>query len=121
MSMVAQIMQGIEIAKKNLGDLLLTATLRHQTGSTYLSGTYTPATVDVPVQLVIDQFTKEDRERQDFQETDIKVSVFNNADQTLEVDYKDKILLNGVLYNIQVLNPAFVGNVKALFELVLRK
>ncbi len=121
MSMVAQVMEGIKIAKANLGDLLLSATLKHKTGETYVGGTYTPTEDDVPIQIVIDQFTFEDRQMEDFRESDLKVSVFNNDAQDLVIDFSDKILLNGVRYDIVRLEPQYVGTVKAVYEVVLRK
>ena len=121
MSMVTQIMGAIKTAKANLGDLLIEAVLQKVTGKTYVNGTYVPTTVNVPIELVVDRFSIEERMAEGFKETDLKVSVFNNDEQTLVIDPMDKVLLDGETYGILSVDPAYVGPIKALFELKLRK
>ena len=121
MSMSTQIMKAINTAKVNLGDLVRQATLQKVNGTTYVNGTYVPNTSAVPIELVIDRFSIEERMAEGFKETDLKVSVFNNDSQDLVIDPTDKILLDGSTYGILSVDPAYVGSIKALFELKLRK
>jgi len=121
MSMTTQIMGAIRTAKVNLGDLLRQATLQRVNGTTYVGGTYVPNTSAVPIELVVDRFSIEERMAEGFKETDLKVSVFNNDSMDLIIDPMDKILLDGETYGILSVDPAYVGPIKAVFELKLRK
>lgn len=119
--MSAQITKAIKVAKANLGDLVLSASLKRVTGQSYVDGTYTPIETSTPVDLVVDKFSYNEMQSGEFKETDMKVSVFNNDAGDLSITTDDRIVLDSIQYSVYKVDPARVGPVIPLFEVVLRR
>jgi hypothetical protein len=119
--MAAQVLKALKVAQANLGDLLRDVTLKRKTGEVYANGTYTPTEVDVSAKMAIDAFSYQEKESGLFKETDVKASIFNNDAGDLVVTTDDHIVLDGIRYSVYRVNPAYVGGIVAVYEVILRR
>lgn len=113
----------IKIAKANLGDLLREHTLKKASGKTYdtATGRYTTTYVDLTVEGVPDKFSFQEMQAEDFVQTDVKMIIFNDDNNSLTITTDDALLMDGVQYAIRKVDPVFVGGFKPMFQLALRK
>lgn len=123
MSLSDQVLAGIRIARANLGDLLVKATLIRVTGPKVYdtaTGKYTVPTEEVEVDGFVDKFSFMELQAQDFNQTDIKFVVFN-TENDLNVSTTDSIKFAGITRSIIAVKPEYVGVYKPVIALTLRK
>lgn len=123
MSLSDQVLAGIRIARVNLGDLLVKASLIRVTGPKVYNtstGTYTVPTETIEVDGFVDKFSFSELQAQDFLQTDVKFVVFNTENE-LNITTADSIEFAGVRRSIIAVKPEYVGIYKPVIALTLRK
>lgn len=122
MSLAQQVNQAINTAKAALGDLVVAGTLREVTGRTYDTGTglYTDTVVDHPVEVAPDKFSYTDEQSGQFEQTDIKMILFN-PNNDLFPTTKHQLILSTGTFNILKSDPSYAGSFIPAWTLVLRK
>ena len=125
MSLANVICNAVKIAKANLGDLVVQAVLRRTTGKTYdtATGRYESTTVNRDLEVAPDKFTYTEMNAADFNQTDVKLTVFN-PDNDIEISTDDQIMypaVGGALYSVWKVLPEHVGGYKPVIAVVLRK
>lgn len=121
MSIAGAIDQAIKVAKRNMGDLLVSMTLKVPGSTTYVGGVKTTTYNDVTVEGVPDKFSYHEMQAEDFVQSDLKYVIFNNAAGTLDPKTDCQLVIDGVAYQIRKVDPTKVGGFTVVFTLVLRK
>lgn len=122
MSFAGAIDEALRIARRNLGDAIVQATLHRVESKTYDSatGTYSSSPSEIAIDGVIDQFTFLEQSAEDYQATDVKFSIFNpNNDIVIEI--QDEITLHEVKYRVHRVKPVYIGGRRPLITVILKK
>lgn len=121
MSLAQVIIEGIRVARSNLGDLIEKATLVTVT-KTYdtTQGKNVESKSEVEVEIVRDKFTWVEQQAPGFQETDVKVLMFN-PNNDIEVDANARLVLDDTTLHVKKVDPSWVGGYKPVITLVLRR
>jgi hypothetical protein len=105
-----------------MGDLVRSGTLKATVGKVYDSaaGAYITTSTDTAIEGVIDKFTFNEQQAEDFVQSDLKFVVFNPTND-LAVSVADYIVLDGVQYTIRKIDATYLGSMRPVITLVLRK
>lgn len=121
MSLASAVDRAVRIARMNLGDTICIAQYARPTVAHYdtLNGTKESSTVTIDVEYVVDKFSYQELQSGQYQETDIKIVVFNSKnDLTFQV--KEFIHMDGVKRPIFKAMPNKIGPYTPVWSLVLR-
>lgn len=123
MSMATVVNQAIQIAKKNLGDLVVAGTLKQNITNVYDpdTGGYVKTADETPIEMTVDKFNYMEMQAADFSQSDLKVIVFNTIGIDLNISTADYITFNEIEYAVRSVNPVYVGNIVSVYEVALRK
>lgn len=120
MSLASTTIQAVRIAKIALGDLVTTTTLRSLVSRDYVDGEYRITSVDKTVEVAVDKFTFHEQQLEKYQQTDVKLIVFNlNNDITISM--QDQIIWNARELNVIEATPVYAGSTIPVWTVVLRK
>lgn len=122
MSLASAVNEAIIAAKAGLGDLVISAIHKKVTSKTYnaAAGKYEAVTTDIAVEGVADTFSFVEQQALDFNQSDVKFSVFNPGND-LEFSTEDKFVLYDVEMQIIRIHFVYVGGFRPMITLVLRK
>lgn len=120
MSNVSTIVKGIESAKKALGDLVFTTTLRKVGSSTYDSSTgkVTPAETLPTIEMSVTSFTFKEIDETNVRSDDLKGVIFTTSQV---IDTEDVVVVGGIDYKIRAVQRHMAGNTLVAYEVHLRK
>ena len=108
-------------AKGKLGSLVIQATLKTVGVASYnaASGVKSIATTDKSIDVVVDKFAFNEIDGEQVKSSDVKLVMFNNDDMVPSLS--DKVVLNGVTYDLISVNPVQAGSKVIIFMLQLRR
>ena len=108
-------------AKGKLGSLVIQATLKTAGVASYnaASGVKSIATTDKSIDVVVDKFAFNEIDGEQVKSSDVKLVMFNNDDMVPSLS--DKVVLNGVTYDLISVNPVQAGSKVIIFMLQLRR
>ena len=108
-------------AKGKLGSLVIQATLKVANVPTYnaASGVKSTTSTDKSIDVVIDKFAFNEIDGEQVKSSDVKLVMFNNDDTVPSLS--DKVVLNGVTYDLINVNPVQAGSKVIIFMLQLRR
>ena len=108
-------------AKGKLGSLVIQATLKTATVASYnaASGVKSIATTDKSIDVVVDKFAFNEIDGEQVKSSDVKLVMFNNDDTVPSLS--DKVVMNGVTYDLINVNPVQAGSKVIIFMLQLRR
>lgn len=108
-------------AKGKLGSLVIQATLKTAGVASYnaASGVKSAATTDKSIDVVVDKFAFNEIDGEQVKSSDVKLVMFNNDDTVPSLS--DKVVLNGVTYDLINVNPVQAGSKVIIFMLQLRR
>lgn len=108
-------------AKGKLGSLVIQATLKVANAPTYnaASGVKSTTSIDKSIDVVIDKFAFNEIDGEQVKSSDVKLVMFNNDDTVPSLS--DKVVLNGVTYDLINVNPVQAGSKVIIFMLQLRR
>ena len=109
-------------AKGKLGSLVIQATLKTAGVASYnaASGVKSTATTDKSIDVVVDKFAFNEIDGEQVKSSDVKLVMFNNDDDTVP-SLSDRVVLNGVTYDLINVNPVQAGSKVIIFMLQLRR
>ena len=121
MSLAGIVQKAIKIAKRNLGDVVATTTYSYPATSDYdvSQGSTDVTWASAQIEYVVDKFTFEELQSGQYQETDVKITVFN-PEGTLNFQIKEFVLLDGKALPIFRAIPIKVGAYTPVWSLILR-
>ena len=108
-------------AKGKLGSLVIQATLKTAGVASYnaTSGVKSTTTTDKSIDVVVDKFAFNEIDGEQVKSSDVKLVMFNNDDTVPSLS--DKVVLNGVTYDLINVNPVQAGSKVIIFMLQLRR
>ena len=108
-------------AKGKLGSLVIQATLKTATVASYnaASGVKSTATTDKSIDVVVDKFAFNEIDGEQVKSSDVKLVMFNNDDTVPSLS--DKVVMNGVTYDLINVSPVQAGSKVIIFMLQLRR
>ena len=108
-------------AKGKLGSLVIQATLKVAGVAAYnaASGVKSTTTTDKSIDVVVDKFAFNEVDGEQVKSSDVKLVMFNNDDAVPSLS--DKVVLNGVTYDLINVNPVQAGSKVIIFMLQLRR
>lgn len=108
-------------AKGKLGSLVIQATLKTAGVASYnaASGVKSITTTDKSIDVVVDKFAFNEIDGEQVKSSDVKLVMFNNDDTVPSLS--DKVVLNGVTYDLISVNPVQAGSKVIIFMLQLRR
>lgn len=108
-------------AKGKLGSLVIQATLKVAGVAAYnaASGVKSTTTTDKSIDVVVDKFAFNEVDGEQVKSSDVKLVMFNNDDTVPSLS--DKVVLNGVTYDLINVNPVQAGSKVIIFILQLRR
>lgn len=108
-------------AKGKLGSLVIPATLKTTGVASYnaASGVKSTATTDKSIDVVVDKFAFNEIDGEQVKSSDVKLVMFNNDDTVPSLS--DKVVMNGVTYDLINVNPVQAGSKVIIFMLQLRR
>lgn len=108
-------------AKGKLGSLVIQATLKVANVPTYnaASGVKSTTSTDKSIEVVIDKFAFNEIDGEQVKNSDVKLVMFNNDDTVPSLS--DKVVLNGVTYDLINVSPVQAGSKVIIFMLQLRR
>lgn len=122
MSLASAVNEAVRIARRNLGDAIVQATLHRTESKTYDSatGTYSSSPSEITIDGVVDKFTYTEESSQDYHVTDVKFAIFNPSND-LEIGLQDQITLHDIVYRVHRVNPTYIGGFKPIITVILKK
>ena len=108
-------------AKGKLGSLVIQATLKTVGVAAYnaASGVKSTTTTDKSIDVVVDKFAFNEIDGEQVKSSDVKLVMFNNDDTVPSLS--DKVVMNGVTYDLINVNPVQAGSKVIIFMLQLRR
>ena len=121
MSLSSIVQRAISIAKRNLGDVVLTATYESTFGELYdaTQGINQVISSVKSIEYTPDKFTFQELQSGQYQETDVKITVFN-SENDLVFQVKEFITIDGKKRPIFRAIPVKVGTYTPVWTLILR-
>jgi len=120
MSLANTVGQALNQAQAALGDLVKTAVLKSFVSKTYTNGQYVKTYNDLNVDVVTDKFSYHEQEMPDYQQTDIKLVVFNPLGN-LNLTIQDMMVWGTKELSVISADPVYVGNTIPVWSVVLRQ
>lgn len=122
MSLSNAINAAVAAARRALGDLITTATLKKVVSETYdtAQGKYVPVTQDISIQVAPDRFSYNEQLDPDYQMSDLKLIVFN-PDNSITINTSHRLVYEGVEYGVRKSDPTIVGGFRPIWTVMLRK
>lgn len=118
MDLAAQIQQAVQQVKRSLGTLVVQASLKSVTPEAYVNGVMTNTEASTPVYVVVTKYEFDELEGTSVVYSDLKVLVFNDG---VEPTTKDKLLINGSLFEILNVDPTYAGSLPVIYTVQCRK
>lgn len=118
MDIAVQIQRAVQQVKRSLGSLVIRAALKTVTPGTYVNGVATNAESATTVYVVITKYELDEVNGTSVLYSDLKVLVFNDG---VEPTTKDKMLINGSLFEILNVDPTYAGSLPVIFTVQCRK
>lgn len=108
-------------AKGKLGSLVIQATLKVAGVAAYNAATGVKSTTptDKSIDVVVDKFAFNEIDGEQVKSSDVKLVMFNNDDMVPSLS--DKVVLNGVTYDLINVSPVQAGSKVIIFMLQLRR
>lgn len=108
-------------AKGKLGSLIIQATLKTAGVASYdvTSGVKSTTSTDKLIDVVVDRFAFNEIDGEQVKSSDVKLVMFNNDDTVPSLS--DKVILNGVTYDLINVSPIQAGSKVIIFMLQLRR
>lgn len=120
MSLAGTIVQAVKTARREMGDLIQPTVLRVMTDRQYVDGRYVNQYDPRDVEVVMDKFTFHEQQLEDFQQTDVKLVLFN-PNNDLRPTIQDQMTWNGRDIPIIKSEPVYVGGHIPVWTIVLRQ
>ena len=121
MSNVQTVLSAVKTAKQALGDLVIVATLVQVGPPIYQGGKYIPQEIRTDIEGYMDQFDFEEKQSEDFSESDIKFTYFSDLLSPDLPKTTDKVDLGFGVYGIKSIKPTRVGLYTPLISLTVRR
>lgn len=118
MDLAAQIQQAVQQVKRSLGTLVVQASLKSVTPGAYVNGVMTNTEASTPVYVVVTKYEFDELKGTSVVYSDLKVLVFNDG---VEPTTKDKLLINGSLFEILNVDPTYAGSLPVIYTVQCRK
>lgn len=118
MDLAAQIQQAVQQVKRSLGTLVVQASLKSVTPGAYVNGVMTNTEASTLVYVVVTKYEFDELKGTSVVYSDLKVLVFNDG---VEPTTKDKLLINGSLFEILNVDPTYAGSLPVIYTVQCRK
>lgn len=120
MSLSRTVVDAVRIARREMGDLVKLTVLKVNTGQIYEGGKYENTYDPQNVEVVVDKFTFHEQQLEDYQQTDVKLLIFN-PNNDLKPSRKDLIVWDEKDIPIIRADPIYVGGYIPAWTVVLRQ
>lgn len=121
MSLTESIVNALDQAKSDLGDLVRVGILKSLQGMQYdsSSGENQAYYQNSEIQFVNEDFSLRELEGSLVHETDLKISVFNTSG-TVNITNKDRISINNTEYEVYKVRRVYVGGTYPMLNVYLK-